>query len=170
MENGTSDPDQLTFWSAEPPAKALASQDSAKVCPTHAVDSCSPILRSLGVYGLDGLSGKTSPVSCQADEDGILVPSSGRWGNWGMGGPTGSWTLNGSEHNGIPVPSRSAGDVCSLSDVLEIQPLPPRFSLSAKACAGILRRAERRGKALPPMLKQALEQAATGTGATAPGR
>jgi hypothetical protein len=69
-------------------------------------------------------------------------------------------TLNGSEHNGIHAPSRSAGDVCSLSDVLETQPLPQRFSLSAKACAGILRRAERRGKALPPMLKAALEQSA----------
>jgi hypothetical protein len=69
-------------------------------------------------------------------------------------------TLNGSEHNGIHAPSRSVGDVCSLSDVLETQPLPQRFSLSAKACAGILRRAERRGKALPTMLKQALEQTA----------
>ena len=78
-----------------------------------------------------------------------------------MGGPTGCWTLNGCEHNGIHVPCRSAGDVCSLSDVLETGPLPPRFSLSAKACSGILRRAERRGKALPPMLKAALEQAST---------
>ena len=170
MSSGPSDPDQLTFWSAELHASHSASQDSAKDCPTHEAGSCSHTLRSLGVYGLDGLSGKTSPVSCLQDEDGILVPSSGRWGNWGMGGPTGSWTLNGCEHNGIPVPSRSAGDVCSLSDVLETGPLPQRFSLSAKACVGILRRAERRGKALPPMLKQALEQAATGTGATAPGR
>ena len=35
---------------------------------------------------------------------------------------------------------------------------PAKYSLSPKACAGILRRAERRGKALPPMLKTALEQ------------
>ena len=35
---------------------------------------------------------------------------------------------------------------------------PEKYSLSPKACAGILRRAERRGKALPPMLKTALEQ------------
>ncbi len=97
-----------------------------------------------------------------------MVPSSGRWGNWGMGGPTGSWTLNGCEHNGTHAPSRSAGDVSSLSDVLENQSVPQRFSLSAKACSGILRRAKRRGKALPPMLKQALEQAAGGTGRTAP--
>jgi hypothetical protein len=33
-----------------------------------------------------------------------------------------------------------------------------KYYLSAKACEGILRRAERRGKQLPPMLKEALEQ------------
>jgi hypothetical protein len=43
-----------------------------------------------------------------------------------------------------------------LSDVLETGPLPERYSLSAKACSGILRRAERRGEELPPMLKAAL--------------
>jgi hypothetical protein len=69
-----------------------------------------------------------------------------------MGGPTGSWTLSGSEW-----PSDAA--VCSLSDVLETGPLPPRFYLSQKACAGILRRAEKRGKELPPMLRKALESA-----------
>jgi len=80
-----------------------------------------------------------------------------------MGGPTECWTLNGAEHNGILAPSRSAGDVSSLSDVLETGPLQQRFSLSAKACAGILRRAERRGKQLPPMLQAALEQVVGGT-------
>jgi len=163
MENGLFTQDQSTFWSEELPANHSASQDSGKDSPTLAADSCSPTLRSLNVYGLDGLSGKTSPASCQAEEDGTLVPSSGRWGNWGMGGPTECWTLNGAEHNGIHAPSRSGGDVCSLSDVLEMGPLPPRFSLSTKACAGILRRAERRGKQLPPMLKQALEQVVGGT-------
>jgi hypothetical protein len=160
MSIGPYNPDQLTFSWAEPPANPSALQDSAKDCTTPAEDSCLPTLRSLGVYGLDGLCGKTSPVSCHPTEDGILVPSSGRWASWGMGLPTGFWTLNGAEHTGIPVPSRSAGDVCSLSDVLETGNVPPRFSLSAKACSGILRRAERRGKDLPPMLKAALEQAA----------
>jgi hypothetical protein len=46
--------------------------------------------------------------------------------------------------------------VASLSEVLETGPLPEKYSLSPKACSGILRRAERRGKALPPMLKAAL--------------
>lgn len=170
MSNGPFNPDQLTFWWAELPANPSPSQDCGADSPTHAVDSCLPTLRSLGVYGLDGLSGKMSLVSCHQTEDGILVPSSGRWGTWGMGGPTGCWTLNGAEHTGIPVPSRSDGGVSSLSDVLETGPLPPRFFLSAKACSGILRRAERRGKELPLMLKAALEAASGGTGTTAPER
>jgi hypothetical protein len=87
-----------------------------------------------------------------------------------MGGATDALTLNTCEWGDGPEPSRSAGDVSSLSDVLETGPLPPRFSLSAKACSGILRRAEKRGKALPPMLKAALEAVAGGPEATAPGR
>jgi hypothetical protein len=49
-----------------------------------------------------------------------------------------------------------------LSDILETTDLPPRYYLSATACAGILRRAEKREKNLPPMLKQALEMTANG--------
>jgi hypothetical protein len=45
----------------------------------------------------------------------------------------------------------------TLSQILEAN-APERYYLSAKACEGILRRAERRGKQLPPMLKEALEQ------------
>ena len=45
----------------------------------------------------------------------------------------------------------------SLSQILEDNP-HPKYYLSAKACRGILRRAERRGKELPPMLKEALER------------
>ena len=42
-----------------------------------------------------------------------------------------------------------------LSQILEETPLP-KYYLSAKACLGILRRAERRGKDLPQELKEAL--------------
>lgn len=42
-----------------------------------------------------------------------------------------------------------------LSQILEDNPLP-KYSLSAKACQGILRRAQNRGKALPNQLKEAL--------------
>lgn len=47
-------------------------------------------------------------------------------------------------------------DVCLLSQVLETDSIPQKYFLSPKACAGILRRAEKRGKALPPMLYRAL--------------
>ena len=42
-----------------------------------------------------------------------------------------------------------------LSQILEDNP-HPKYFLSAKACQGILRRAERRGKELPEVLKAAL--------------
>ena len=57
-----------------------------------------------------------------------------------------------------------------LSQILEDN-LHPKFYLSAKACQGILNRAERRGKELPPTLKKALEIQSTvcrGTQSTAP--
>ena len=46
--------------------------------------------------------------------------------------------------------------VSHLSQILVDSP-QPKYSLSEKACIGILRRAEKRGKALPPILKEALE-------------
>ena len=42
-----------------------------------------------------------------------------------------------------------------LSQILEDSP-HPKYSLSEKACAGILNRANRRGKKLPEALEQAL--------------
>ena len=79
-----------------------------------------------------------------------MAPSSGRWQNSGMGSLGGSWTLSISDWP-------NDGSACSLSDVLEpSQAVPERYSLSPKACAGILRRAEKRGKKLPAMLEAAL--------------
>ena len=50
----------------------------------------------------------------------------------------------------------SEESVCTLSQILQAD-VPPKYSLSPKACRGILRRAHARGKALPPMLQTALE-------------
>ena len=50
--------------------------------------------------------------------------------------------------------------VSSLSQILETGPIPQRFYLSALACRGILRRAEKRGKELPEQLRVALEAVA----------
>ena len=46
---------------------------------------------------------------------------------------------------------------CTLASILEVN-APGKYYLSARACEGILRRAERRGRPLPEMLKTALEQ------------
>nr|WP_306532208.1 hypothetical protein [Bilophila wadsworthia] len=54
----------------------------------------------------------------------------------------------------------NAAVVCSLSRVLETGPIPSRFFLSSTACAGILHRAEKRGRTLPKQLREALERAA----------
>ncbi|BFL16203.1 hypothetical protein K190097F3_17040 [Enterocloster clostridioformis] len=51
--------------------------------------------------------------------------------------------------------SPSAAVVSSLSQILEAAP-PQKYYLSRTACLGILRRAEARGKELPPQLKEAL--------------
>jgi hypothetical protein len=51
--------------------------------------------------------------------------------------------------------------VCSLSDILETGDVPQRFYLSALACAGILRRAEKRGKMLLGHLAEALKAVAS---------
>lgn len=50
-------------------------------------------------------------------------------------------------------------NVSFLSDTLETH-APAKYSLSQKACAGILRRAEKRGKPLPPLLDAALRKVA----------
>jgi hypothetical protein len=86
-------------------------------------------------------------------------PFSGPWPTSGFGGPTGFWTRSTSEFPNGAVAS-------SLSDVLETGPHLLRYCLSPKACAGILRRAMRRGRELPASLRSALE-AVAGTGTAA---
>lgn len=155
---------QLSMFSAE---EHLVSRSPSpgleKDWLTLAATSCSPILPSLNAISPGGSFGKMSLASCQATEDGILEPSSGRWGNSGMGSPTECWTLNTSEHSHTLGPSHNGGDVCSLSDILETGDVPRRFFLTKKACAGILRRAAKRGKELPLQLARAL-QAVAGSG------
>ena len=59
-------------------------------------------------------------------------------------------------------PSADAECSSSLSEILEPS-VPPRYYLSGKACAGILRRAEKRGRELPKALREALEAVAQTT-------
>ena len=127
----------------------------------------------------DTCSGKTSPVPSQATADQTLLLWLERWlgpislcqklngkkpehvldvMEWSNGE---CLTLNMCEWNHIPEQSPSDVDVCSLSSILETGPVEHRYFLSQKACTGILRRADNRGKSLPPSLRAALEAVAT---------
>jgi hypothetical protein len=141
---------------AGPRAKHFQSQGCAKDLPIQEATLHWYFLDWLTAYAQSTSFGKTCPEFCPATEAKISPPSSGRWQNSGMGSLGGVLTLNSSV-------SHSGEKECtsSLSKVLETGELPQRFYLSQKACAGILRRAEKRGKKLPPMLEQALRQAAS---------
>ena len=146
--------DQLTFWSEEHLASLFPSQDSEEALVTQEETSHSHIAEWLTNYVLDGQCGKMSPVSCLREEDGTLAPSSGRWLNSGIAFHGECWTLKTSE-------SHSDAEECSLLDVLqEIGGIQPKYYLSSRAAQGILRRAERRNKTIPPRLKEALLECA----------
>jgi len=155
MNSGTSNPEQLTFLLEEPPASRSVSPDSEKAWLIHAATSRLSIWHWLTEFVRDTLYGKTCPASCRRTKDGILVPSSGRWQNSGMGSLTECWTLSIGE-------SHKDAAVCLLSDVLTVGNVPRRYFLSAKAAQGILRRVDRRGRELPLTLRRALEQVAEG--------
>ena len=63
-----------------------------------------------------------------------------------------SWTLNTGE-------CPSVENVSTLYTILT-ENVPQKYYLSAKACLGILRRAEQRGRTLPEVLETALKQQA----------
>lgn len=82
-----------------------------------------------------------------------LLLSSKRWLTSGRVTLRGeSWTAASSESPSVAVE-------CSLSRILEAN-APSKYWLSPKACAGILRRADKRGKDLPPALATALQRVA----------
>ena len=141
------------FSSAEPPASRSVSPDSEKAWLTRVATSPLRILPLLTSIGPSGWSGRTSPACCRLTAEKRLEPSSEGWGNSGMGGPTESWTLSTSDWP-------NDASVCSLSQVLEAGNVPRRFYLTPRACAGILRRAEKRGKVLPAALQHALQAVA----------
>ena len=141
------------FFAEEPHASPSALQDCEKGWQIRVATSCLPLVPLLQSIAPAGWYGRTSPASCRVTEGGILEPSSGCWGNSGMGSHTEFLTLSTLEFH-------SAAAVCSLSDVLETGDVPQRYFLSATACRGILRRAEARGKDLPPNLQSALRSVA----------
>src|SRR5271165_2705092 len=92
------------------------------------------------------LSAQMMPYSRQGEKDGRVLAWFPGHGHGSLGGFS---TLNISD-------SPNDASACSLSQVLQTTLIPPRYYLSAKACAGILRRADKRGKELPELLARAL--------------
>ena len=68
--------------------------------------------------------------------------------------------LSPGEHSTVSIgPFPREECVSTLSQILQVN-VPKKYYLSPKACLGILRRASERGKALPEVLRIALEQQA----------
>jgi hypothetical protein len=94
---------------------------------------------------------RTFPDFFPPTVDEISPSFSRRWPSSGsMTSPGECWT-----HDTSECPSEGAVS-SSLPDVLE-ETVPERFYLSPRAAAGILRRAEKRGRELPPALATALQ-------------
>ena len=88
----------------------------------------------------------------------IPMPNSRRWATSGMvrsaAGST-AWRQLDAQYWGVP----SVENVSTLYTILT-ENVPRKYYLSAKACLGILRRAEQRGRTLPEVLETALKQQA----------
>ncbi len=96
-------------------------------------------------------------------DDTLWEPFSGPFLASGTSVP-GGWLM----HKSSPCPNDGqeySGP--SLTDILEPN-APRKYWLSPKACQGILRRAEKRGRVLPPLLLQALQAVAQGVAKTPP--
>ena len=144
---------QLSFLSEEPRVSPSQLQDSERGWTTRVATCRSSFLQLLANTLPGGQFGKTF-LECFPTEQTLSATSSPGYLNSGMASAGESLMLNTSAW-----PSDAA--VCSLSDILETGSVPQRFFLSAKACQGILRRAEKRGKELPEALSQALSIVAT---------
>lgn len=101
------------------------------------------------------MDSKTAEPTCVSSSSQVISPSSfNGFRTSGILAHGKLLTLNTTAwHSGV--------SVCSLSEILETGAIPQRYFLSPKACAGILRRAKKRGKELPPALRLALEAVAT---------
>ena len=137
------------------PESAAASPGSAAFSPSHS----SPLWSDTDLPPSSSRTYRdSSPVMAGATWRGSSV----RWQNSGMAWRTGCSTLNTSE---CPAPTtgihpRSASDPDDV-DGRVAPSAPQRFYLSARAAAGILRRATKRGRELPAALMTALSASAS---------
>ena len=136
----------------EAPASPSASPESEMGSKGHR-GSCGSMFDAFVRSSLVGFFGRTSRERSQARMGRISDACSKPWMRAG--------TVS---HGGYSTRSSSAwpsdASVSSLSEALETRDVPARYFLSPTACAGILRRAERRWRSLPPELEEALRRQA----------
>ena len=152
-------------------AKIYPSQASDEAWAKEpAADSPTPSSTLWSDTDLPSSSWRTSLDSSPVMAGETWRDSSVRWSNSGMAWRTGLSTLATSESRNAADGSSSSECECvmtTLTDVL-LPTAPPRYSLSARAAAGILRRASKRGRALPEQLHQALTTLAASSPLTQP--
>ena len=151
----SADHQQSMFSPEASPAKTTQLQETAAAWLATVARSGGNSTASLMRDAPLGLSGRMCLDSSAAETVKTSQASLIRSSNSGMAWSGACLMLSGSEW-------RNAAAVCSLSDILEDSP-DRKYSLSAKACSGILSRAEKRGRSLPRLLRVALEQVADQT-------
>lgn len=143
--------EQQTLLSEVAPVKASLSQARGKDSQ-ELPDSCSNTFERYVNSVHVGLSGRTSQERSQASGGRLIASSCQRWMRSGMVWHGEYWMRS------FSVWPKDA-NVCSLLEVLE-PCVARKYFLSAKACRGIISRADRRGKPLPK--RQALAEEAQG--------
>jgi len=136
-------------------AKTSRSQDDGPASQEIEADSSTNSHESLALFNPDGFSSRTFPASSPHTAVGTSESSLARWPTSGT-----AWAGGFSTH--VSSECRSVAGECSssepaLTEILEEQQnVPAKYSLSARAALGILRRAEQRGRTLPDHLWSAL--------------
>ena len=120
---------------------------SGKMCPEHSAATKGETLRQSSKRSSASQSRKPPILKCLKKDGQLGGATTMKWED------DGAWLGECMTRNTGESPNAAA--VSRLSQILEATP-QEKYSLSAKACQGILRRAERRGKDLPELLKTVL--------------
>lgn len=148
------------FSSVGSPARTSASPGSEPDSLANDPDSSSSTPASLSLFDPDGFSSRTYRVSSLATAVGTSESCLERW-------PTSGTASRGVFSTAVSSECRSDDAGCSSSEpslTMILQPphdVPDKYSLSARAAHGILRRAEKRGKVLPGHLRTVLMEVAS---------
>ena len=146
---------QSMLFVEDSPVKTSASPENDVDLMASGLASGLSLHESLTKLSPSGSLLKTCQVYSLAPEGEILLSSFNGWRSAGMAWGGECLTVKASD---LP----SDGSACLLSEVLQPH-TDARYYLSPKACAGILRRADARGKVIPEPLRSALQQTANDT-------